>query len=144
MRIIIILSLLTTGCATPAWRSYNQDCASRGMALSGVTTTTGDATHLVGGRLMASDYEEEQVSCHIPKSDYEQCMIRAHAESLKPLQDYNEWIGAKRTLTGLLYFPVVLPGVGLKLYFDKQREVAYKESESIERKIASECLEFKK
>jgi len=131
----VLLSL--TSCASMAPISYQEQCALKGMALTGVTESNGTesataynwTTHQ--SATAHSNSFSENVSCRVPVNQEEKCEVDHLARAAMPKAEYNEGYNTKRSLTGWGYFLFVIPGVALKLTYDDQLNKAVAKSQEL-------------
>ena len=140
----LVLSILAMSCANHAIKSYQQVCSSKGMVLSGVTSSSGGGMSYGSNNVaVGSSYSGESIQCLAPTSDYQRCEVDRINKTITPLKDYNAYIGSKRMATGLGYVAFVLPGIGAKMFFDGQLNDAYDASKKIDQETKSECMDRK-
>jgi hypothetical protein len=110
--------------------SYNEHCALRGMVLSGVSDGV-ERTFISGGNggWASGTSQSQNISCSRAKTEEDKCMVRKYTASAQPKAEYNDGYRSKRTLTGVGYYAFILPGVALKLVYDKQLDEAMKASQ---------------
>jgi hypothetical protein len=135
---ILVLLFVVSSCATYAPRSYKQECGVKGMVLTGVTSDSGSFNSYAGGR---GNYSSDGVQCVVPSNEFQECQARIYGQASRPVDEYNEWYGTKRFVTGLGYYALIVPGIAAKLFFDHQRDKAVQESYELEDKLSGQCIE---
>lgn len=143
MKVVLLVVLLSlASCATRAPLSYNQKCGLKGMVLAGVNEESGDTSsyNYNTGRSRGS-YEGESVQCVVPKDKKQECQAQIFRQAANPVLEYNDWAETKRFVNGVGYYAFVLPGVGMKLWFDSQRDAAVKQSFELEKEAIIGCAE---
>lgn len=110
------------------------------MMLKGVSSSEGTGSgYNFNTGVTSTSYSGENVSCEVPKTKVEKCVVSEIQKSLGPVQEYNEWAETKRLVSGLGYWAFILPGVAAKLAFDGQRDTAVKKSRELEVAGESSC-----
>lgn len=143
LNILVFAALVS--CATRAPLTYKQECGYKGMVLAGVNTqsgtVSGSAYNWKTNSTSYNDeyYEGESVQCVVPKNKKEACEAEVYGQAAAPLNEYNSGYQGKKFLTGLGYYALILPGVGLKFYYDGQRDKAVYQAKEIEKDALYSC-----
>jgi hypothetical protein len=143
MRLLIFLtsvSLLCSGCATVAPVSYQERCAAKGLTLSGVSSGSSQAiaSGTRGGVVTVNGYSEN-VHCEVPKTEPEKCETNRLAKMAEPKLNYNRNLYLRNMGIMVGYIFYVVPGVGLKLWADKDYDSAMAETKKIEQGSVNSC-----
>jgi hypothetical protein len=146
MKSIILCLLVVTSCATRAPLNYNQKCAAKGLVLDGVSEQSGSGStySFATNSTYVSNSSGENISCVVPRNDYQRCQIEVYSKSIAPISEYNEWYKTKEFVNGLGYYALILPGVGLKYYYDSQRDQAINKSSEILKELQYGCSDVKR
>lgn len=120
--LLIAATLFLQSCATYIGLTYDQKCANKGMVLAGANedTTYGSQYNYNYG-LTTARYSSDSVSCRVPANNEERKLVSLEQERLQPINEYNNGYNGKYWLNVLGYYAFILPGVGLKFYFDGQQ-----------------------
>lgn len=140
MRYLLVLVVISS-CASYAPKTYNQQCADKGMVLTGVSNSSGSGSHYNIGTnsSVVSSYADEAVHCIVPENDIQRCEVEKYVESSMSVQEYNSSAGTKRFVTGVGYIAFILPGVVAKLVFDNQLDEAVSRSLEKEKFVKVTC-----
>jgi hypothetical protein len=140
MKILILLwlTLALLGCATAIPYTAEEQCALGAMHLVGLDFQSG-SSHAVAsnGRSAVAHSYGTAVRCETPKSEAESSHVAIVRQSLDPKIEYNNAIGGKRLMTGIGYVLWIVPGIGLKLYFDSEYDNAVEQSYKIRSELSS-------
>jgi hypothetical protein len=129
MKLLLILSVfILQSCATYIGYTYDQQCANKGMVLSGANETSGVNTYS-NGTYGRSYYDN--VSCRVPANNDEKREIALEQERLYPINEYNSGVRTKQLINGIGYYLLILPGVGLKFWYDHEADQALKKYQEI-------------
>ncbi len=127
MRALLLIAIVSTGCVTTIPLSNDEKCASRGMILEGVTVGESEGSAVSYDWKTSSTHTasysgtREDVSCTVPKTAVDQCVVRTLGGSVSVKEDFNKTVNGKRTLTGFAYVLYVVPGLILNAAFDSER-----------------------
>ena len=141
MKVLVLIALVIfQSCASRAPLTYKQTCGAKGMVLAGVREDSGSTSSYSYdyGRL-SGYYDGESVQCVVPQNKKQECEAHIYGQAARPIMEYNDGIGGKRVLTGAGYYALILPGIGLKLYYDKQRDLAVQKAMEIEKEAFYGC-----
>lgn len=134
MRTALILSLsILSACATPIRYSDTEDCALRGMKLTGVdiTNSTASAYNFRTNAVTTAHGYHESARCEVPKDELEKSEIAKTQYSLGPKLKYNDGVGVMQFVNGVGYFAFVVPGVALAIAFENAKSKAIRESAAL-------------
>lgn len=142
---LALLLVVSSGCATAIPYSHREECALKGMKLTGVTSgySRGIATawNWQNTVTATSSAYEESVSCEMPKTKIEKCEIARLQRIATPKIEYNSSIDSKKFITGAGYVLYVIPGVVAKVVYDGKRSDAIDQSRAIASETESMCPE---
>lgn len=134
-------TLVLLGCATVAPISYQEQCARKGLVLSGVTSGSSSSTAYSwnDSNLITARGTSEHVACEVPKTEAQTCEAKRLANVSAPKFDYNSDVKLWNAGIGTGYVLWVLPGVGMKLWADSKYDKAMERSSQIEQETAQVC-----
>ena len=123
--------------------TLHEQCADRGMVLAGVTMSSGGSVGVAraGGQTVVATgrrYDEE-VSCRVPETRADQCVIEANA--LSAAHKFGFGVIGRNFLIGVGYVAFILPGFAFYLIFDSQADRTANEARKM-REVALERCEL--
>ncbi len=140
MRLILISSFMILGCATKAPITYQEECATKGLVLQGITSGSGRAFHMgSGGNWVTSRGTSESISCDVPKTPTQSCEADRLSQVAQPKMSYNQSTKLWNLGIGAGYIFYILPGVGLKLLADNKLDKAVAESHAVDQATRLNC-----
>ena len=124
-RIAALILALTVGCVHAIPLGPVEQCAQQGMALQGVTLSSGVSTGFAAGNNGGYLYSRgaaygQAVSCQMPTSAQQQCIIAAARRSGFMKADYEPF--GRNVLIGLGYVLFIIPGIALSIVFEVGRD----------------------
>lgn len=122
----LALLLIVTSCATYIAKTPSDICASQGMKLAGVSSSSGAINGY--GRNNQYATSSNGVQCVVPETAYDKCEAEKLLYVLAPVDEYNSNFDTKYKINELAYFAFILPGIGMKLYYDNQQDKAVTEA----------------
>lgn len=155
--ILIACALSLTGCATMAPISYQEECALKGMALSGVSsgTSTGHISGSIQGNQRTAngrnyghenhDYSgttvtySETVNCYVPQTEKQQCQVNALGESARPKAEWNSRERSRHVWRIIGYVLYIVPGVIMSVVHESGKDDSIKESQEIAHANSGAC-----
>lgn len=125
MRLLVVLTLLVSGCATRIPTTYQQHCALKGMKLTGVTDGSGSqfVAHSDGSYATGSS-SNQKIHCAVPQIQIDKCEAERLRKTTLPIQEYNDSVNSKRTWAALGYFFYIVPGIIVTYSANKQKKKA--------------------
>jgi hypothetical protein len=132
LTLIILISGILSACATAIPYSNEEECAKVGMVPDGVAIGSASTIgYNYNAGVTTVSTSSSTLMCRVPTSQVQQCQVKHLQESMAPKERYNSKIGEKKLLTGLAYLIYVIPGIGVKLMFDRESLDSENESQEI-------------
>lgn len=135
---VVIVAVMSVGCASAIRISDKEECATRDLKLEGVDSGQVDSFHAAsnGAYVRGNSYGEVR-RCGVPSSEAEKREISDLKAAAEPKVEYNSGIKGKRLLTAVGYVFWVVPGILLKYMYDGQYDEAVAQSNKIQTELAA-------
>lgn len=139
--VLLVMLLVLVSCASRAPMTYKQSCGAKGMVLAGVRSDSGStSSYNMNYGAVNGSYDGESISCVVPQNAKQECEALVYQKAARPVLEYNSSYQSKKFLSGLGYYAFIVPGIGLKLYYDGQVDQAVAEAQKIEDTHLIDCV----